>query len=92
VITQTKSSDQPPGGILYPLQRHNARLWDPGKKGVAVIESTAGKSRDQNGGHLLAENASDGFQATKMQITITGYLADLFPGPGARGIATLTPL
>jgi hypothetical protein len=72
VITRTKSSDQLCGGILCPLQK-------PGKNEVAVIKSTADKSRDQTGSHLLAKNASDDFQATKMEIANTGCLADLLP-------------
>jgi hypothetical protein len=76
---------QPASGRRRPvaaceLGRHNAQLWEPGKNGVAIIESTANKRHDQTqtGGHL-AENASDGFHATKMKITNTSYLADLFP-------------
>ena len=45
---------------------------------IAIVESTDDESLDQIGGCLLTENASHGLQTSKVIITYTGNLADVF--------------
>ena len=46
--------------------------------GITIVESTDDESLDQTGGCLFIENASLSFQASKVSMTYTGSLADVF--------------
>ena len=78
MVTWTKSTDQPGGGILHQLQWHDARLRQPSQYGIAIVESTDDESLDQIGSCLLTENVSHGLQTSKVITTNTGSLADVF--------------
>ena len=53
-------------------------IWQPSHYRIATVESTDDESLDQIGGCLLTENASHGLQTSKVIITYTGNLADVF--------------
>ena len=54
------------------------RLRQSGQHGITIVESFDDESLDQTGGCHFTENALHSFQASKVIITYTGYLADVF--------------
>ena len=79
VIARTESTDQPRSSILYTLQLwRNARLRQPRKYRIAIVQTTDDKSSDQTGSRPHAQDAaSHSFQATKVKVAYTGCLADV---------------
>jgi hypothetical protein len=61
--------------ILCTLQWRNARLRQPRKYRIAIVQTTDDKSSDQTGSRLHAQDASNSFQATNVKVANADHLA-----------------